>query len=316
MPIGSGARYAPVNANGKTAFTPKVDVFEERTIWVPTASTPLRDVYDNDGSGGTFRFRYRIRIDPNWYPAGAFNVANPLPWFRGGNMDLPMDVFSADRTQVYELFGVPYPLENPMQVDDARAPYSATGMGISPTPDAQIGTRAYGGSGIAGTVRAGETTTPGGIRHVLAAIVHTKDLNRYGPGGKPYVWPATSADTGAFYGTTGNVYMGSLLAIPPGININALPLQTAQARELARALQDYGVYIVDTHGGAEGELRLVLHPNATPDVGGWNSSLRTAIAADMRIVLELLQVVTNNSPTSVGGGGTPRRPLAPPFARN
>jgi len=34
---------------------------------------------------------------------------------------------------------------------------------------------------------------------------------------------------------------------------------------------------------------------------------------DLQIIRPLLQVVNNNSPTSVGGGGTPRQPLAPPF---
>jgi hypothetical protein len=37
-------------------------------------------------------------------------------------------------------------------------------------------------------------------------------------------------------------------------------------------------------------------------------------ARDNDRIVTLLQVVTNNSPTSIGGGGTPRMPPAPPFS--
>ncbi|MFD2270369.1 hypothetical protein ACFS07_02445 [Undibacterium arcticum] len=34
---------------------------------------------------------------------------------------------------------------------------------------------------------------------------------------------------------------------------------------------------------------------------------------DMQRLVQALYVVNNNSPTSIGGGGTPRQPLAPPL---
>jgi hypothetical protein len=33
---------------------------------------------------------------------------------------------------------------------------------------------------------------------------------------------------------------------------------------------------------------------------------------DMEIIVSNLQVITNNGPNSIGGGGTPRQPLLPP----
>jgi hypothetical protein len=39
----------------------------------------------------------------------------------------------------------------------------------------------------------------------------------------------------------------------------------------------------------------------------------TPWSRDMQRLVEALHVVNNNSPTSIGGGGTPRQPLAPPL---
>lgn len=34
---------------------------------------------------------------------------------------------------------------------------------------------------------------------------------------------------------------------------------------------------------------------------------------DVKVIFESLNVITNNGPAAIGGGGTPRQPLAPPF---
>ena len=39
-----------------------------------------------------------------------------------------------------------------------------------------------------------------------------------------------------------------------------------------------------------------------------------AVMADLQSIYPKLKIIDNNSRTSVGGGGTPRQPLAPPFA--
>jgi hypothetical protein len=68
---------------------------------------------------------------------------------------------------------------------------------------------------------------------------------------------------------------------------------------LARALQDYGAYIVDRAGA--------FAFNAEPSAESLLSSMRN----DLNKIRAQLRVVTNNGPSSVGGGGTPRVSPAP-----
>ncbi|MEA5573196.1 hypothetical protein [Calothrix sp. UHCC 0171] len=130
--------------------------------------------------------------------------------------------------------------------------------------------------------------------------ITTSILNQKTPSGKSYVWPANSAEDN--YTGTGNMYMGSLLAIPPEVNIEEIAGSPGTPLyELARSLQDYGAYVVD-----RGHLNLYVEPQAKEEAAElpWSG---------LQELPKYLKVVTNNAPDSVGGGGTPRRPLAPQF---
>lgn len=166
------------------------------------------------------------------------------------------------------------------------------------------GARAYGGSAIGGIIRKGELAN--GIPHALAVGVDGPSFNRNAPGGKTFVWPASSADANSatIYGSTGNLYMGSLLAIPPEVDISKIGVGTSgPAFEMAKALQDYGCYIVDRAGG-----NLVFYAET-----GAQDEVPVDIQTKVALLVLHLKTVTNNSPTSVGGGGVHRRPLAPAF---
>jgi hypothetical protein len=173
------------------------------------------------------------------------------------------------------------------------------------------GTRAYGGSAIAGLIRQGELTH--GIHHALAAAIEPKAHNRNCPGGKDFVWPASSADGDAStaYGVTGNLYMGTLLAIPPTVDLTKLGL-AGPDMILARAMQDYGVYIVDS-GGCN--LQLFAEPRAEKEVAQIKVESGGQSYCSLRKLVPLLKIVTNNGPQSIGGGGKPRCPLAPPLEK-
>ena len=82
--------------------------------------------------------------------------------------------------------------------------------------------------------------------------------------------------------------------------------------EIAKALQDYGGYIVDM-GGAP--LILFSDEAAADELGGVEEIRKHGGGTGLLMtkVIPHLRVVTNNTPSSLGGGGTPRRPLAPPF---
>jgi hypothetical protein len=168
------------------------------------------------------------------------------------------------------------------------------GPGVFPT---YSGACAYGGSTIAGVIRQGELRH--GIRHALRISLRPQVLNPNAPTGKGHVWPANSNEPG--YSGTGNLYMGSLLAIPPDVDLVRVAGPVGSAGwHLAKALQDYGAYVVD-----RGHLNFYAEPTANDEVALVSATVRREIA-------KVLHVVTNNAPDRIGGGGVRRRQLAPP----
>lgn len=158
-----------------------------------------------------------------------------------------------------------------------------------------------GASILGGLIRKGELR--GRIPHALAVQVRADLINRTGV---PFEWPATRSLTSTHrYGTNGNLRLGSLLAIPPDVDLGALGLGTG-ALAVARALQDYGAYAIGTFNGGLKPLVFVAEAACDEDV---TPELIDRIAR----LAPLLQRVTNNTPGTVGGGGRPRQPFPPPL---
>jgi hypothetical protein len=155
------------------------------------------------------------------------------------------------------------------------------------------GTRAYGGSAIAGLVRTHELRGAA-IPHAVAIALNPDQLRR------GHVWPANAEDGSNSY--SGTIPMGTLFAIPGSVDVESLGLNR-EALAVARALQDYGAYVVDQ--GAP--FVVYVEQGADP-------AHVANVAKQLRGIKDLLQVVTNNGPSSVGGGGTPRVPMAPPLS--
>ncbi len=171
-----------------------------------------------------------------------------------------------------------------------------------------------------------------------------------GTSGGCYRWPAAGCDRTALDGPGGSppgygtyavspkppgLVMGALLAIKPEETPVSLGLETEPGRMLLWTLQNYGVYLVDesNHGpatgdspngiggylfGAEDGPHGVFTEQFDRDwgasTGGWgNKRIRgnTAWIRDVMRMLKALHVIENNSPSSIGGGGTPRQLLAP-----
>jgi hypothetical protein len=160
------------------------------------------------------------------------------------------------------------------------------------------GARASGFSLLGGLIRRWDVEQ-GAIRHALVMAVPS-EVARQG-----YVWPATREDGYASqYG--GNIPLGSLFAIPPGVDIGRLGLSPAGLM-LAKALQDYGVYVGDTT--APGTARNVaLYAEPTAD----DLPQLEAMRNDLDTLHRQLRAVVNSGPQTIGGGGTPRQPLAGP----
>lgn len=150
----------------------------------------------------------------------------------------------------------------------------------------------FGLSNLGGLLRTGELEN--GIRHALASRVNRQRL-----GGRNHfqtpstTWPATGGDASS--GDFLNV--GTLLAIPSDVDIAAKFGTNGPAYELARAMQDYGVYVT---GVAPAPFVLLT------DDARWAEA--DELLAEL---VPLLQIVTNNSPATPAGGGTPRRETAP-----
>jgi hypothetical protein len=165
---------------------------------------------------------------------------------------------------------------------------------------------------LGGAIRAGELRN--GIKHALRGVIGANVHSKNGPGGKSWVWPATLSDDPYAYATTGNVFIGSLLAIPASVNLDALTWETVEGKNVAKAMQQYGIYDTDsTTLGAKLVLKGDLNMSGeVPAQSGYPTG-NTPFTRDLYQARNFLKVVSNNGPNSIGGGGTPCCPLAPPF---
>lgn len=197
---------------------------------------------------------------------------------------------------------------------------------------------AHGGAGmssIGGTIRLGELRPGTTFHHVLSLQVDGKYLAKNNDGSKGYRWPASAADSNVdwyYTGTNPQMEIGALMAIAPSFNINAL--RTEPAKIIARALRDYGTYVVDTTGwdvyqfayewGPDGRFTdqfktdwgFDVDDASKPDCS--DSSDSCLFSKDIADLMLGLKVIVNNASTTIGGGPNGdvanRRALqAPPF---
>jgi hypothetical protein len=172
-----------------------------------------------------------------------------------------------------------------------RNDLTGTGVGYG-------GARAFGGSAIGGLIRHGELAS--GIHHTLGfAIPRSKQKCCEA------AWPATSVDGGARGSYRGHLPMGQLVAIPPDVDLRSLGL-SPQGLAIAKALQDYGAYDVDSSQ----DFSIYAEPAAASELG--------KAKEDLKRIRPLLRCVTNNGPDTPGGGGPNakrRAPWAPELGR-
>src|SRR5437879_6186069 len=240
LPIGANAAYVPGNIKKPTAsgMTTDVDVL----ILTPTA--PVTKVWENsdawsgrsrcDAQGGVL-FEAPIPTDFVVPGAGSGNPDGTTPNYATA-------ILAADGHTLIQ--GQP--------MARCTAGGTATIMWSQQNEDL-LGTGnsgAHGGSmlsSIGGTIRLGELVPGGAIRHALKVNLNGGDDYYYGNTGG-FRWPATTADSGAsgaYRGSVPALRMGSLLALPPSIDVNAMGLETDAAKIVAPAFQDYGGYTVD-----------------------------------------------------------------------
>jgi hypothetical protein len=118
------------------------------------------------------------------------------------------------------------------------------------------------------------------------------------------------------------------------VNINNIGLQSVPGKMLAWTMQNYGAYIVDSTGGPGFDIAIEDGAAGSKDdefqsdygypfdgrLGYITLTTSTGQPTpqaqwvnDVRLIIGYLQVVSNNSASNVGGGGTPLQALAPAF---
>ena len=333
MPIGSAAAFAPANLTANPASSDSgatnvewAVVFgldSEHIILTPTAPLVQINYESNAWSGAS-------RCGATGSGSG-FPVAVPIP----ATYTVPSDngndgaaILAPDGQTVIQF--------QPMAL--CTAGESGTAAAMAPTVNLYgpgiFG--AHGGSGmssIGGSIRVGEMR-PGqlGMHHALKVDMNYYEYYHASSQAQSYRWPAVTSDSawqdygltsagaqGANYSNPAMV-MGALLAIPSTVSISSLNLQTEPGKQLAWTLQNYGAYIVDSstdccfnfseEESPAGSVSAQFQTDyGFPMMVRFNSG--SAWAQDIETIRTVLQVVNNNGPSSIGGGGTPLQPLAP-----
>jgi hypothetical protein len=301
--IGSGATYQPADiVSTQTIFA------IDPAVLIMTPTAPLTTLYYN-GAAWTGRSRCQ---------AGSKVVAQRLP--------IPTD------------FVVPSSLDNNstaiLTADGVRfeqnQPFARCVAGGKPTSLVDFGltdiyadgvTGAHGGSGLSalgGVIRYGEFTS-GTIHHPMEIELWSK---HYYHCCSP-IWPATVVDDHAkslYGGKLPYLAPGALLALRPSFDMDSL--RTTPGKIIATAFRDYGAYVVDdtawnawaltAEDGPNGNTAKEFHALYGYELNQ-TRSLRSPFYRDLVTMFRSLYVVTNNSPTAIGGGGKPRVPAPPPI---
>jgi hypothetical protein len=300
IPIHNSATYlAPsgsnqtVNLRGIGTHTPSINRASfSITVYYAQATDPLWTVtvhaanWDPNWSFADYTVNVRI-------PAGATPSVGEPVWV----------IMDPDGVHWHEMFFV----DNVVDSVSCRTGFyhyndgTYNGLATGINPQDATGPRAYHGSMIGGLIR-GYDETQGVIKHALAISCSTDQL--LVTGGTEslctgWVWPAyaqdsTSCSTNLY---TGLNPVGTLAAIPPSVNVETdLGISTAAGKMVAHAAQDYGVYIVDRCGSP-----FTLFYGEFPGLSStWTSQFLSNYGPDR--VIHALQVVTNNTASTPGGG--------------
>lgn len=293
MPVGSLARFVP-------AHLPRTAYYHEDELPMLAQGAPLRAVVHTGeaearcGAGGAVVGQYAI---PDGYIVPGAQ-AGERPNRAGGVVD------AAGTTVLEFQYASRCDGVGALEAGAIRCSHSIYGSGVG----CFGGHGGSGLSGVGGSIRRWEVEEGAEIEHALKLTLPVSVLSACNGG---YRWPALTADDGfsvpgvnQYTGTNCELRMGSLLALAPDEDCDGL-VTAALARRVCRALQNYGAYVVDSHPNMAGWRPLTL--NGEYGTAG----AFYAISGQLLTLFERLQVVTNNGPGSVGGGGSPRVPLLP-----
>jgi hypothetical protein len=287
MPIGSGAQYSqatdPETVDLRTGVAVLNSGMWSEAAYLASSKDPMVTVTAQEGTSGS----------PNEGPWRINANKNMLP---DPSSDAHLAIVDPTHSYSTELYGA--------AINSDGSISAVRGYQVDLYGD---GAKLYGSTavhdlmllGMGGLIRVAELQS----LHIPHATTLVLSLNRakVGP-----VWPALADDYCAYQTPScysGNVPIGALVAIVPTVDLTTLGL-TPAGLAFARCLQDYGAYVNDTGGS---DLAFLAEDAAA------QMSQLTDIRNDLAKMSPYLAVVTNNTAATIGGGGTPRQPLAPPL---
>jgi hypothetical protein len=255
-PIGTGAQYAgdshPATRDWLKASSFAVNVGGPWGVDVAEvgAGDPVMTVQKKGGSGG-YGLPQTIRL-----PDGGLKTK--VGYNALGSTDGVAIIYDSVDRMTHQLRN--YEWNNGKPVALQYLNWSITGLGHGTRPGQRIGTSASGVAALFGILRGHEINAAGySIDHALQIALPRRHLPNQRCNimlSKDIVPPATTRDGSAGNAdeNTGNIPYGALLALPSSVSISALGLSEPGTR-LARALRDYGMYVVDGGGCGGGAIR-------------------------------------------------------------
>ncbi len=307
MPIGSGAALQPANIKASQFL----GIDEEYIVKVP-AGSPTVEVKAPSSWGqrwpGSAHQGY-MQVPSNFYLADAAppNTPNNCAAFLmpDGRTIKQLEPTCRLGTGNAQIVGYLHPKDIDIYGEGIEGTHYGSGL-----------------STIGGSIRKGELTSSEPIKHAIKLNIWAKQYCYYDhSANKGYVWPADRHDSyaasggSAYGGSNPNLRMGTLLTIPKNVTAESLGIRTEVGKKFFYALQNYGAYISDDSAWdchcwcvEDG-----VNEEVMAKYGFGLSGNNTLFYQDSMKLVEALYIVTNNSPTSIGGGGTPCKPLAPIF---
>ena len=303
IPIGSKAIYKPANLGTGSYTSSDVEL-----LYKVTTEDPLTRLYAPD----SWKNRCGGTKSPTGNPADKIYIRFPK------NKVVP------DATSSH----------TPNNVSSILQPNGKTIVAVAPLARCKPGSPVYGWyfgkqnlfqkgivgghggsrlSGIGGTIRLGELTADRAIDHVLKVNVWAEKYLKYNKQDKSpgYRWPAKVADSYAakqYGGSEPHFEMGALLAIPKNVTPQSLNIKSKPALKLFYALQNYGAYVVDDSAWNVTAFNVqqgVLEEFKQTYGYDFETNDRTSQwFKEYYSLVKNLHIIANNSPKSIGGGGS------------
>jgi hypothetical protein len=306
-PLGLDAEFlSPDDPESKMLHSDDVGGKSNSYAWISVDAT---GVYKTGESDPLATWYYDVRsASANWPSAppltqGSIKLYTPNDIKFFGSTDHVIVLIDPDGKTAYEMWLGEYTKKKNLYHTRYLVRVDMKGSGIASGENRSEGIRAFGGSLLGGLIRCSELERSD-IRHAVPILVSPSQARRGKTMTEQKVWPAMNTDGGGKNNYSGLVPIGRLVAIPPQVDLNKLKL-TREGLTLARSLQEFGGYVVDT-------------ATNTMSIGAIESGCRQQsvdhLFLDIRKIRDQLLPVVNNDPNHIGGPGR-RVAAAPPHLK-